>query len=219
MRKGDKAVLSMIFLGGMINFLDRTVIGLLAPSIASDLQLDPSEMGLAFSIFAIGYTIFTFVGGWATDRFGPRIVLGISMIFWSILCGLTGAVTGLISLLVVRFAFGAWESPWTPASTAMLARVVPPNRFAGAFGLISAGQPIGGALAGPIIALSVAIAGWRGSFAVVALIGLCWAVFWWPATRHFREVPKPVQPSAQAQEDGDTQPRLIDVLRYPAIIA
>ena len=219
--QGNKAVLSMIFLGGMINFLDRTVIGLLAPSIASELQLDPGEMGLAFSIFAIGYTLFTFVGGWASDRYGPRLVLGVAMIFWSILCGLTGAVTGLISLLVVRFAFGAWESPWTPASTAMLAQVVPPNRFAGAFGLVSAGQPLGGALAGPVIAFSVLLVGWRGSFAVVALIGLCWALFWWPVTRNFSKTPRETEPAPARDTAGaDTASvRLIDVLRYPAIVA
>ena len=220
--QGNKAVLSMIFLGGMINFLDRTVIGLLAPSIASELKLDAGEMGLAFSIFAIGYTLFTFVGGWASDRYGPRLVLGVAMIFWSILCGLTGAVTGLISLLAVRFAFGAWESPWTPASTAMLARAVPPSRFAGAFGLISAGQPLGGALAGPVVAFSVLLVGWRGSFAVVALIGLCWALFWWPLTRNFDKTPRPADPAPAEKEaagQGTTSARLIDVLRYPAIVA
>lgn len=217
-RDGAPVILVLLFLGGMISYLDRTVMGVLAPMIGRDLALDPAELGLAFSLFYVGYGMCTFLGGWAADRIGARIVLGVSMAFWSVLCGMTGLAGGLAILLVIRFLFGAWEAPWIPASNKLLSQIVRRERFATAFGLTSAGQPIGAALAGPIVAVAAAILGWRVAFLLVALIGLAWVAAWWQLTARISHRPPPSgSPSPVIEQKGKT--RLRDTLGQPAIIA
>ncbi len=64
-----------------------------------------------FSSFFVGYALFCFVGGYSADRWGPKTVLTVSMLVWSLFCGLTAAV-GIVSLLLVRIIFGMGEGPF-----------------------------------------------------------------------------------------------------------
>jgi len=158
--------------------MDRAVFGVLAPLVQKDLALSSSQLGLAFSLFFIGYTASVMVGGWLVDRFSAHRVLLISMTCWSILCGLTAAVWGFASLLVVRSLFGIAESPWQPGASKILAKLFGRERFASAYGLQGAGNPIGAALSGPIAGLSAAAFGWRIGFVVVASFGILWVIAW-----------------------------------------
>ena len=78
---------ALLLTGGLINYMDRAVIGLLLPSIAKTFALSPSRMGWVLTAFSIGYTLFTVFGGWAADRIGPVRLAGICMASWSLLCG------------------------------------------------------------------------------------------------------------------------------------
>jgi len=81
----------LMFLGGMINYLDRSALSVAAPFVAKDLHLDPARLGIVFSSFFWGYALFCFVGGYASDRFGPKRVYAVAMLVWSLFCGLTAA--------------------------------------------------------------------------------------------------------------------------------
>src|ERR1700734_444271 len=96
---------------GMINYMDRAALGVAAPFLRADLHLSPSQLGLVFSTFFLGYTLFAFVGGHAADRYGPRKVYVWAAVAWSVLSALTGAVGGFVQLLVVRALFGFAEGP------------------------------------------------------------------------------------------------------------
>jgi MFS family permease len=73
-------VLVLLFVGGMINYLDRSAIGIAAPFLAKQLSLSPSQLGWVFSIFFFGYAAFCFVGGYASDRIGGRNVFAIAAV-------------------------------------------------------------------------------------------------------------------------------------------
>ena len=103
----------LLFLAGMINYLDRSALSVAAPLLTKDLGLDPAQLGIVFSSFFFGYALFCFVGGWAADRFGPKRVFIVSMTVWSVFCGLTAAATGLVSLLLIRVVFGMGEGPFS----------------------------------------------------------------------------------------------------------
>jgi ACS family hexuronate transporter-like MFS transporter len=171
-------LLCFLFAGGLINYMDRAVIGLLGPTMRSDLSLSPGHFGIAMSAFSVGYTVFTLVGGWATDRFGSTRVLLATMLVWSIFAALTGAVTSLFALIVVRFLFGAGEAPWLSAFNKLLTDRVPRERFSTFHSLCSCGQPLGGAIAGPLMGAVTAIYGWRAGFLTVGAIGMLWAILW-----------------------------------------
>ncbi|HCC1000786.1 TPA: MFS transporter [Salmonella enterica subsp. enterica serovar Paratyphi C] len=73
------------------------------------LGFNAAEMGMIFSAFFIGYALFNFIGGWASDKVGPKTVFLIAALLWSVFCGLTGLVTGLWTMLIVRVLFGMAE--------------------------------------------------------------------------------------------------------------
>src|SRR3712207_3191263 len=95
-------IVALLFIGGGISYLDRSALSIAAPLVAQDLGLDPARLGIVFSSFFFGYTLFCFVGGWASDRIGPKNVFTLAMSVWSVFCGLTAAATGIVSLLLIR---------------------------------------------------------------------------------------------------------------------
>jgi ACS family hexuronate transporter-like MFS transporter len=171
-------VVAFLFLGGMINYLDRSAIAVAAPFLTTQLSLSPSELGWVFSAFFFGYAAFCFVGGYASDRIGGRNVFGIAAIVWSVFCGLTALVSGYASLLTVRLVFGMGEGPYGSTTNKLVSNWFPRRQQASAVGWANAGTPLGGALAGPVVGFIALAYGWRVSFVVIALIGLCWAVAW-----------------------------------------
>jgi len=176
-------IIALLFIGGGISYLDRAALSVAAPLIVKDMGLDPAQLGIVFSSFFVGYALFCFVGGFASDRLGPRNVFGIAMTVWSVFCGLTAAATGIFSLLVVRVIFGMGEGPFSSTANKFVSNWFPRPEQASAVGMANAGQPLGAALAGPVVGLIAVAAGWRLSFIVIAAIGLVWVVAWmWLAT-------------------------------------
>jgi MFS transporter, ACS family, hexuronate transporter len=168
----------MLFGGGMINYMDRSALSVAAPLIMRDLRLDTVHLGFIFSSFFAGYALFNFVGGYASDVFGPKRVFAISMTVWSVFCGLTAAAVGFTSLFVVRVLFGFGEGPFSAAANKMVSNWFPRREIASAIGVANAGTPLGGALAGPVAGWIAFNYGWRASFIVLALIGLAWTALW-----------------------------------------
>jgi MFS family permease len=218
--------ISFLFAGGMINYMDRSALSVAAPLVMKDLQLDAAQLGIVFSSFFAGYALFTFIGGYASDLFGPKRVFTLSMSTWSIFCGLTAAAAGFSSLLVVRVLFGCGEGPFGAAASKMVSNWFPPRQIATAIGIANAGTPIGGALAGAVAGWLAVRYGWRTSFVLLAAIGLLWTLCWILAVTDRPGI---------AQDQGDletlkkehrhsvaqreSQPPLSFYLRQPAVIA
>jgi ACS family hexuronate transporter-like MFS transporter len=95
----------------VLNYADRAALGVAGPRIIDDLGLTKSEFGLLSSIFFVGYAPFCFIGGWLSDRYGPRSIMGIAVGWWSIFTALTAAGAGFMSMLLLRFLFGFGEGP------------------------------------------------------------------------------------------------------------
>jgi MFS transporter, ACS family, hexuronate transporter len=172
------AVVGLLFLGGMINYLDRAALSVAAPFLTKELSLSPSEMGMVFSVFFFGYAAFCFVGGYGSDRIGAKNVFAIASIVWSVFCGLTATVFSFTSLLVVRVIFGMGEGPYASAANKLVSNWFPRRQQATAVGWANAGTPLGGALAGPVVGFVALTWGWRVSFVIIAAIGLCWSAVW-----------------------------------------
>jgi MFS family permease len=162
----------------MINYMDRSALSVAAPLIMKDLQLDAAQLGIILSSFFAGYTLFTFIGGYAADILGPKRVFTLAMTLWSTFCGLTAIASGFTSLLVLRVIFGCGEGPFGAAANKMVRNWFPRRQIATAIGLANAGTPIGGALAGPVAGWLAVHYGWRISFVALGGIGFLWTFFW-----------------------------------------
>lgn len=103
-------VVGMTVLLAAITYLDRVCIGVLAPQIRQDLGLSLQEMSWVFSAFTIAYGVFEIpTAAWA-DRIGARGVVARIVTWWSVFTIATAAAWNYLSLLVIRFLFGAGEA-------------------------------------------------------------------------------------------------------------
>lgn len=171
-------IVFLLFLVYMINYLDRVALSLTVPMIEKDLMLNAEQFGLIFGSFFFGYAIFNFIGGLATDKYGPTLVMGVAVGMWSLFCGMTAIATGFWSMLILRVLFGMAEGPICASANKAVNGWFPKKQAATAMGFLSAGSPLGGAVAGPIIGYLALAFGWRPAFIIIGAVGIIWMAVW-----------------------------------------
>ncbi|MEK6424413.1 MAG: MFS transporter [Burkholderia gladioli] len=199
---------ALLFGAGMLNYLDRAALSVVAPIIKRDLGINDAQMGVLFSSFFVGYCLFCFVGGWAADRYGPRRVFAFSAGIWSLFCGATALAGSFAHLMIVRVAFGMGEGPMGTTTNKSISNWFPRSEAGRAVGWTNAGQPLGAAIAAPIVGLVALQFGWRISFVVIAVLGFLWLAAWWTL---FRDDPA-THPRVSAEEAREiVADRAVDV--------
>jgi MFS transporter, ACS family, glucarate transporter len=172
------SVLAAVFLLSLITYIDRAAISSAKTVMAGDLSLSDTAMGAVFSAFAAGYALAQIPMGWLADRLGPRLALAIVVGLWSVFTSLTGAVSRLSSLLLVRTAFGAAEAGAFPGAARVFYNWFPPQQRGIANGVLFSGALIGGAVAFPFFQWLLAAHGWRTAFYFLGLPGMVWVALW-----------------------------------------
>ena len=89
-----------------ILYIDRVNISVAGPVMRKDLGLSATELGVIFSAFAYPYAFMQIFGGWLSDRFGPRIILALLSLLWSVATVMTGFAAGVPALIVWRVLVG-----------------------------------------------------------------------------------------------------------------
>ena len=108
------------FLLTVLLYIDRACISAAKEEISSDLNFDLTDFGWVMAMFTLGYALFQTPSGKWADKRGPRGVIASIVTLWSLLTALTGAAWNYVSMLVIRFLFGAGEAGAFPS----LAKVV-----------------------------------------------------------------------------------------------
>ncbi|MCY8721639.1 MFS transporter, partial [Bacillus sp. S10C12M] len=193
--KDKLPIILFLFLAGVINYLDRSALSIAAPFIQDDLTLSATQMGLIFSSFSIGYAIFNFLGGVASDRYGAKLTLFVAMVVWSLFSGAVALAFGFVSLLIIRILFGMGEGPLSATINKMVNNWFPPTQRASVIGVTNSGTPLGGAISGPIVGMIAVAFSWKVSFVLIMIIGLIWAVLWF---RFVKEKPPEAMREAPA---------------------
>jgi MFS family permease len=171
-------VLILICLMYGITYIDRVNVSTAASVFQKDLHLSNTQVGLIFSAFAYPYVIFTIFGGWLSDRFGARRVLTASAIIWGAATLFTGMVSSLAAILGARVMLGLGEAATFPIATRAMCDWMPERKRGFAQGLTHSCSRLGAALTPPLVAWLIAITTWRGSFIVLGIVSLGWAVAW-----------------------------------------
>ncbi len=180
-------VLALLAVGTMINYLDRTVLGIAAPSLSQELGLSAAVMGLVFSAFSWTYAAAQIPGGIFLDRFGSRLTYFLSVSVWSLFTLLQGLATGLYSLLVFRFGLGVSEAPCFPTNSRVVTTWFPQQERARATGVYTVGEYLGLACFAPFLFWLISTFSWRAPFVVVGLAGIVFAFVWWAMYREPHE--------------------------------
>ncbi len=172
-------ILALLFVGTLINYLDRTVISVAALPMREELGLDAAVMGVVFSAFSWTYAAAQIPGGLLIDRIGVRLAYFLSVSLWSAFTLLHGFTTGLVSLLGYRLGLGVAEAPAYPCNSRVLNSWFPQSERARATGVYSVGQYAGLAFLSPLLFWIVASFGWRILFISAGVAGLLFALLWW----------------------------------------
>ncbi len=170
--KARNTVLLFIWLGWMFSFLDRMVMTVSLPFIGTDFSLDKTQQGLIISAFFLAYAGFQIPGGFLADRFGPRKVMALAIIWWSIFTSLTGVATSLGMLLVIRFLFGIGEGCFPASSWKAISSYFPSKVRGRATAIQSSVNTLGPALAAIIAAGIIQHFGWHNVFIFLGFPGL-----------------------------------------------
>jgi ACS family D-galactonate transporter-like MFS transporter len=194
-------VLALISAGTMINYLDRTVLGIAAPGIGSDLHLSPAVMGVVFSAFSWSYAAAQVPGGWVLDRIGTRLTYFLAVSFWSLFTLVQAFVTGVSSLLAFRLGLGVSEAPCFPTNSRVVATWFPAHERAQATAVYTVGEYLGLACFGPLLFWISRTLGWRALFPAVGAAGLVFAAIWWALYRE----PETQEPSANRRRGNSIQ--------------
>ena len=169
-----------------ITYLDRICIGLVGKRIITEFHLTNEQFGWVLSAFSLAYALFEIPSGILGDRKGQKMVLTRIVLWWSLFTFLTGAATGLLSLIIVRFLFGVGEAGALPNASGVISRWLPANELSRGVAGALVGQIAGAAFA-PFIVVPIAMAfGWRTTFFVNAFVGLLWVIV---CVRWFRNNP------------------------------
>ncbi|MCX7424060.1 MAG: MFS transporter [Planctomycetia bacterium] len=165
----------------VIQYIDRVCISQAMPDIARDLQLTDSQKGAIFSAFGLAYALFEIPTGWLGDKIGARQVLVRVVLWWSFFTAATGWAWNHVSMVVIRFLFGAGEAGCFPNLTKAFSAWLPTSERTRAQAIMWMGARWGGAFT-PLLVVSVmAFVSWRTAFLIFAMFGVAWAVvfYWW----------------------------------------
>ncbi len=175
------------FFISLLLYIDRTCIQVAGDGIKADLGLTDTQFGWILSIFTLGYALAQTPSGIIADRAGPRKLLTGVIALWSLLTAVTAAGFNFVSLLVVRFLFGAAEAGAFPGMARATLSWFPTSERGLVTGINFSASRLGGALALPLMVWLIETTGWRGSFVWLGLFGVLFAGGWW---LFFRDTPE-----------------------------
>jgi ACS family hexuronate transporter-like MFS transporter len=183
-------ICALLFFAATINYIDRQVIGILKPSLQTELGWSESDYGWIVFSFQTAYAIGLLVVGRLMDWLGTRRGLSVGVAFWSVAAMGHAFARSVLGFSVARFALGLGESGSFPASIKTVAEWFPRKERALATGIFNAGTNVG-ALVTPLVVPWITLRwGWQSAFVLTGCIGFVWLVAWMVMYRRPEEHPK-----------------------------
>jgi ACS family hexuronate transporter-like MFS transporter len=177
-------ILALLFFATTINYVDRSVLGVLAPTLQYKVfhwtDQDYANINIAFkSAYAIGLLIM----GTLIDRIGSKAGFTLSIAVWTffgMMHALVRPAFSVIGFCVARFGLGLGESGNYPAAIKAIAEWFPRRERAFANGILNAGTNVGAVLAPLLIPLFVLPDGthWQYAFLITGVFSLIWIILW-----------------------------------------
>lgn len=183
-------IAALLFCATVINYIDRQTLSVLAAQITEELGISDIEYAQIVQAFLICYAGMYIVWGRIIDRWGTRVALALSMVWWSLANAGHALARGALGLGIFRALLGLGESGNFLAAEKAISEWFPPKERGFANGLVNAAASTGAILAPPLIVLIFTQWGWRAAFVVTGATGFVWLVFWlrwyWVPARHPR---------------------------------
>jgi ACS family hexuronate transporter-like MFS transporter len=173
-------IVAVLFAATTVNYIDRTMLGLLAPTLGDELGWSENDYGNIVTAFQAAYALGFLLMGWLIDRFGPKIGYGIAIAIWTIGHVAHGFASSVVSFMMARVILGVGEAGHFPAVVRASSEWFPQKERSYAIGWVNSATTIGVILTAPTIALFMRILGfdWRETFIVTGVFGVVLLLLW-----------------------------------------
>lgn len=170
---------ALIAFANTINYIDRQVLGLLAPDLEKQFGWSEIEYGYIVTAFqgafALGYLLF----GWFIDRYGTKLGYAVAITIWSVAAVGHGWARSVFQFGLMRALLGLGEGGNTPAAIKAFAEYFPRHERATITGIFTAGSSLGAVLAPVVVPLLAVSFGWQVAFFATGGLGFLWLIGWY----------------------------------------
>ena len=171
-------VCGLLFVVTTINYVDRQVLGILAPTLQRELHWSESQYGDVVSWFSLVYAFGFLAAGRVLDRVGVRRGFAVAIVAWSVAAIGHAFARTTAGFSVARALLGLGESANFPGAIKTVAEWFPKRERALATGIFNAGTNTG-AIVTPLVVPWIALTwGWRWAFVVTGSLGFLWLALW-----------------------------------------
>lgn len=171
-------IVALLFFATTINYLDRMVIGILAPTLQNEIGWNEIEYANIVAAFTAAYALGLPLLGRIIDIIGTKIGYAFALIGWSLAAMGHALARTAFGFGFARFALGLFEAGNFPAAVKTVAEWFPKKERAFATGLFNAGSNVG-AIVAPLVVPWITLKwGWQEAFIFTGAIGLVWLIFW-----------------------------------------
>lgn len=173
------SICALLFFATTINYIDRQVIGILAPTLQKTFAWSETDYSFIVKGFQLAYAIGMVTVGGLLDKIGVKVGFALAIIAWS-LAGMGHALAvSVVGFALARFALGLGEAANFPACVKTIAEWFPKKERAFATGIFNSGSNIGAILAPLLVPVITLRFGWEWAFILTGAIGFIWLIFWW----------------------------------------
>ncbi len=174
------AIIALLFFATTVNYIDRTMLGLLAPTLQTELNWNEDDYGNIVTAFQAAYALGFLFMGYVIDRFGPKIGYAIAISIWTIGHVAHGFGGSVASFMAARAVLGVGEAGHFPAVVRSSSEWFPQKERAYAIGWVNSGTTVGVILTAPTLWLFMQALGlgWRETFIYSGAFGLVLLSLW-----------------------------------------
>lgn len=201
-------IIGIVMLGTILNYLVRQTLGVAVATDAfkADVPMTKEQYSWVTGVFQ-AFIMLQPVVGYILDRIGLRTGMTLFASAWAVLIAAHAWVGSWQALAALRGALGFAEGTSHTLGLKVVAEWFPAKERGFAGGIYNLGASAGIALAGPLVAVSIAWWSWRAAFYAAGALALLWVVLW---LRWYRapEAHPDLSPEELATIQGGQEPHL-----------
>jgi ACS family hexuronate transporter-like MFS transporter len=171
-------ICALLFYATTLNYLDRQVLGVLAPLLQRDLGWSEAQYGYVITSFQIAYGISFLFFGRFIDAIGTRLGYALSVTIWGLASLSHTLASTARGFAICRFGLGLGEAGNFPAAVKTVAEVFPQRQRAVVTGVFNSGSNVGAMIAPLVMPWLAYRYGWRWCFVLTSTLGAIWVVLW-----------------------------------------
>jgi ACS family hexuronate transporter-like MFS transporter len=172
-------ICALLFAATTINYMDRQILGILAPVLEREIGWTEVEYSHIVTAFQAAYALGLLFFGRLIDRIGIRRGYAFSVALWSLAAAAHGLARTVLGFGLARFSLGLGEAGNFPAAVKAVAEWFPRQERALANGIFNSGANVGAVLAPLVIPWLTIRYGWSAAFVVLGASGFLWLLFWY----------------------------------------